>query len=216
MKVGTDAVLLATIPAYKSPKRILDIGSGTGVISLMLAQQFPDSKIDAIEIDTDAYEQTTENFKASPWNENLKAFHHSFESQSFIHSYDLIISNPPYFKNSLKSGFPKKDQARHASDELLKNWLMKSKILLGESGIISFILPYDQLSSIRSIATEVELNIDRIINIQSFADSAPVRVILIFSSKIFSTQEENFIIYDRVNEYSQEYKNLLKGYLTIF
>src|SRR5688572_26978908 len=101
MKIGTDAVLLTTVPHYSNAPRILDIGTGTGVMSLMLAQQFPHSLIDAVEIDFDAYEQALENFEASPWKEHLRVYHTSIEEYESIQRYDLIVSNPPYFINSL-------------------------------------------------------------------------------------------------------------------
>jgi len=108
MKIGTDGVLLgAWASTDNNPKAVLDIGSGTGIIALMLAQRCHAELIDAIEIDTDAYEQCVENFEASPWSDRLFCYHASLQefAQEIDDTYDLIISNPPFYSEEKMVGF---------------------------------------------------------------------------------------------------------------
>src|SRR5664280_2075596 len=103
MKVGTDGVILGAWTSVDNASRILDVGTGTGLIALMLAQR-SNAAIDAVEIDDDAYCEAKFNFEQSPWKERLKIFHSDFNafSKEYGHQYDLIVSNPPFFIDSLK------------------------------------------------------------------------------------------------------------------
>lgn len=220
MKVGTDAVLLATIPCFDSANTILDIGTGTGVISLMLAQQMPLAKIDAVEIDSEAAEQAKDNFEASSWRDRIKITHTDFESFSSPTQYDLIVTNPPYFINALQSETFVRNVARHQvgrnEEKTMSSWLKKSVHLLNTEGSFAFIYPYNQFEFIKSELNAVNLYTNRIYWIHSFTNTRPIRVIFITSFQPTPIEYKDFIIYKEKNNYSDEYAFLMKDYLTIF
>ncbi len=145
MKVGTDGVLLGAWANCKTAQKILDIGTGTGLIALMLAQRSC-ATIQGIEIDKAAYEQAKENVASSIWSERINIRHTSFQDfyKSQSTKYDLIISNPPYFKNSQKSPNIERNTARHADKLTSKDILIGSKKLLTENGKLYLILPIDE------------------------------------------------------------------------
>lgn len=125
MKIGTDGVLLgAWTPLINNPYSILDIGAGTGLIALMLAQRSHAEQIDALEIDEDAYEQATDNFENSPWNDRLFCFHAGLDEfmDEPEDEYDLIVSNPPFYTDAYKSDNTQRDLARFETHYLLTIW----------------------------------------------------------------------------------------------
>lgn len=215
MKVGTDAVLLATLPQFTNIHSVLDIGTGTGVLSLMLAQQFPDAKITAIELDAAAASQAATNFANSTWAAKMQVIQADFEAFSSANTYDLIISNPPFFTASLTSEDPAKNRARHAPAYLLAKWIEKSSKLLNENGKIAIILPESAIE-IKQLALQHQLFIDQIIHIHSFENTAVIRQIFVLHKRNTITQNSHFQIYKAQNSYSEAYIEHLKPYLTIF
>ena len=144
MKVGTDGVLLGAWANIDSANSFLDIGTGTGLIAIMLAQRTGNrSNIDAVEIDSSSYQQAVNNFSDCPWSDRMKAFHDSF--QDFVaksnEKYDCIVSNPPYFINSLKAKDESRTQARHADGLPFEDLIEGAKNLLNPDGKFSVILP---------------------------------------------------------------------------
>ena len=144
MKIGTDGVLLgAWTPLINNPFNILDIGAGTGILSLMLAQRSNAEQIDAIEIDEDAYEQCVENFEASPWGDKLFCFHAGLDE--FVDEpedeYDLIISNPPFYTDDYKSDNTSRDLARFEDALPFEELIEAAALLLSDNGIFSVIIP---------------------------------------------------------------------------
>ena len=146
MKVGTDGVLLGAWCDISSNKYILDVGTGSGLIALMVAQRNSSAEIDAIEIDKMACEQARENVQSSPFNKQISVIHSDFND--FIPTsgkkYDHIVSNPPYFINALSCPDAQRNTARHANSLLLPSFLEKCRYLLADNGRISIVLPYDQ------------------------------------------------------------------------
>ena len=144
MKVGTDGVLLGAWVNTNKAKSFLDIGTGTGLIAIMMAQRTEnDSNIDAVEIDSSSYQQAVNNFDDSPWSNRIKAFHASFQDFA-THTnakYDCIVSNPPYFINSLKAKNESRTQARHADGLPFEDLIEGAKNLLNPEGRFSVILP---------------------------------------------------------------------------
>ena len=207
MKVGTDGVLLGcwsgydaaaagspTIPHRYHYARCLDIGTGSGLIALMLAQRFPDAHIDAIDIDKAAVEQAAENFAASPWSDSLHAFHARLQDWQIVHRtssprtlpYSLIVSNPPYFQNSLKNPDKGRQTARHTDTLSFSELIHHSVRLLTENGILALVLPAEAEQEICSLAAQHSLYLTRITRVYS-KDSKPARrVLLCFSNSQFS------------------------------
>lgn len=216
MKIGTDAVLLATLPRLEQAGQVLEIGAGTGVVSLMLAQRLRAAEFTAVEIDEAAAAQCAENFDASPWPERLKAVHASFEDFHSSLLFDLIISNPPYFLNSLRSDDPQRNKARHAHEYLLQEWVQRSASLLSATGKVIFILPWDQLAIFRDAIKSAYLFEHEIIGISSFPGTEVIRFIGIASKTYLEPCSGHFYIYEKQGVHSEAYDNLLRDYFIIY
>ncbi|XOV67366.1 MAG: tRNA1(Val) (adenine(37)-N6)-methyltransferase [Fluviicola sp.] len=141
MKVGTDAMLLGSLVEANEPKEIFDIGTGTGVIALMLAQRFSEAKITAIEIDTLSYMEAYDNFFNSPWKERLIAVNRNLFDYTPNIQFDLIVSNPPYYQTRLENQDARKSQARHESALPMEEMLEKVANLLSDKGTFWVIIP---------------------------------------------------------------------------
>ena len=203
MRVGTDAVLLGGILSklVESNERIdsiLDIGTGCGVIALIAAQKFQEANITAIDIDLNSYLEAKENFENSPWSNRLQVKNISLQELSKQSSkYNLIISNPPYFENSLKTGKASKDIARH-NDSLPFNTLaLCVEKLLDDVGKFICILPEVEARKFISIATIESLHCNRIVEIFSKqGDKNPKRLIMCFQKQKRDRLTDSIIIGD--------------------
>ncbi|SKB35510.1 tRNA1(Val) (adenine(37)-N6)-methyltransferase [Daejeonella lutea] len=218
MKVNTDAALLGAIAENERIERILEIGTGTGVIALMVAQRYPDAIIDAVEIDDGAAETAGLNFHNSPFADKVNLVKSSIEdyfSGSAIR-YDLIVSNPPYFINSLHSTEPSKQLARHTNEDFFRNLISQAADHLSSKGLLYLILPLDTAELIKCLLGSSTLEINKTIFIHSFHHSKPYRCILVIGFTEVADNTQKFVIYDRQNVYTEEYRMLLKEYLTIF
>ena len=211
MKVGTDGVLLGSWA--KGGKRILDIGTGTGLIALMMAQRFPDANIDAIEIDENAVIQATENVLHSPFSKQIVVKHCSLQTYSEIkEKYDFIICNPPYFVDSLKSNDNNRTVARH-TDTLPFNELIKCAYqLLTPNGHFSLVLPVE---SYRILEPEAILNGFSVIKkvlVKTTPSKQPKRILVELGKvpdKYFSTTE---YLQDSAGNKSEWYKEITKEF----
>ena len=155
MKVGTDSVLLgAWSNLDAAPKTILDIGAGTGILALIMAQRSAAELIDAIEIDADAYEQCVHNFENSDWGDRLFCYHASLEEfvDEIEDTYDLIISNPPFYTDDFKSGNKARDKARFEEALPFKVLLSSASKLLSSTGQLNVIIPFSEEERFISIA----------------------------------------------------------------
>lgn len=219
MKVNTDAVLLAALTDVNGPADILEIGTGTGIIALMLAQKYPFAGIDAVEIDEGAASAARLNFENSSFADRLRLIRSSFQ-EHFKESrkkYDLIISNPPYFINSLRSGNAARELARHTDAGFFENLLEGTATRLNDGGSLWLILPYDTAELITGLLDKVSsLGVQRQISIHSFPGHEPYRCILAVGPGNPEPDMHKFVIYERPNVYSDEYRALLRDYLTIF
>lgn len=219
MKVNTDGVLLAALVKSENPQKILDVGTGTGLIALMLAQRFPKATIDAVEIDQNAAKRADKNFLESPFSDRLKTFHSSIEDFFIKNSelYDLIISNPPFFINSLKSENALKEQARHTSKVFFENLLNQSANKLTRNGCFILILPMESSIYVEKLVESMPgLYITEIMMVHSFDDSKAHRKILKMELNPTELNHDKFVIYESQGIYTSEYQNLLKDFLTIF
>ncbi|MGY4536647.1 tRNA1Val (adenine37-N6)-methyltransferase [Mucilaginibacter sp. UYNi724] len=219
MKVNTDGVLLGALAHVHNPQSIVDIGTGTGVISLMLAQRFETAKIDAVEIDQDAAKIAGENFNNSKFNSRLSAHLNSFEDFFEGHKgfkFDLIVSNPPFFLDSLISANDKKSLARHTGIAFFERMLKYTAKYLTDPGTCQLILPLDTVALIKKLLPTYQLYLQKIISIKSFIHSDPHREIITFGKEQKDLLQEELFIYDDPKVYAKQYQYLLKDFLTIF
>lgn len=218
MKVGTDGVLLgAWATLTNNPYSILDIGSGTGLIALMLAQRSNAEQIDAIEIDENAYEQCVENFENSSWGDRLFCYHASF--QEFVEEmhdeeqYDLIISNPPFYTSSYKSENEQRDLARFEDALPFEHLLQGSSLLLSEKGVFCVIIPFAEEENFISFAKQVDLYPFKISRIKGTPTSETKRSLIAFSkAKNNNPATDLLVIETSRHEYTQEYINLTREF----
>jgi tRNA1Val (adenine37-N6)-methyltransferase len=219
MKINTDGVLLGVMAAAENPASILDIGTGTGVIALMLAQRFTEAWVDAVEIDADAAQTAGGNFKGSAFTDRLNIYPVGFESyfEQFPDSkYDLIVSNPPFYINSLKSPGPKKVLAKHTDVDFFEQLIKGISNHLTATGLCWLILPVNIVDVVIALAANKSLYLRQIINIYSYTHSQPHRLIICFGFDKVSQQMSNFTIYKAAGVYSEEYQRLLQPYFIAF
>jgi len=219
MKINTDGVLLGALVIADHPKTVLDIGTGTGVIALMLAQRFVDAKIDAIEIDTTAANTAKTNFSYSPFSQRLNVYPLGFEeffATNPDRNYDLIVSNPPFFINSLKSPEAKKELAKHTDEDFFKKLIKTAVAHLSLEGSFWLIIPLTIADFVFYLASEGNLCLQKRINVRSFEDSAPHRIIACFGFEKVSTEISKLVIYKSAGNYSEEYTKLLQPYFIAF
>jgi len=214
MKVGTDGVLLGSWTNIIHAAKILDVGAGTGLISLMLAQR-SDAIIHAIEIDENSFTQSLENIKASKWNKKVTIYHTSFQNylDTTTEKYDLIVSNPPYFSHSLKPQNSSRMLARHNDELNYEELLQGSRTLLNTQGILSLILPYNEGCDCVVKASAYHLFCHRITKVKPTPESNEKRLLLEFGKEYKLCQEGVLIIeVNKRHEYSDEYKVLTKDF----
>jgi len=218
MKVGTDGVLLGAWANCINAKTVLDIGTGTGLIALMIAQRC-NAEIDAVEIDEHAVIQASENVANSLWNDRINVIHQSF--QDFInHSerkYGLIVSNPPYFQNSLVAPDQKRANARHNSELQLDEIIAGATKLLTDDGILSVILPYIEGTLFILQASQKGLYCNRQTKVLPKPGREPKRLLLEFmKTKKPLVEQEIIIELNKRHSYSDAYKNLTKDFYLSF
>lgn len=214
MKVGTDGVLLGAFTHAPETGNILDIGTGTGLVALMLAQK-SHAQIDAVEIDAGAAEQAAENVRNSPWTGRVRVIHEDFMNfyPSCRKEYGLIVSNPPYFSNSLKPETREKTLARHNSGEFYRELLRGVRHLLLPSGNCCLILPAEIAGGLEDQAQELGLHARKRIIIRSKPDGKAIRKLLTLGkTKTARIAEKEFIIYAKEREYTAEFRELVRPY----
>lgn len=216
MKIGTDGVLLgAWTPITNTPSRILDIGTGTGIIALMLAQRSAADQIDALEIDENAYEQAVDNFELSPWNDRLFCFHAGLDE--FVDEpedeYDLIVSNPPFYAEEYYSKDSKRDLARFQDALPFEDLVEAAALLLSENGIFSVILPFKEEPKFMALAHEFDLFPHKITRVKGSPTSETKRSLLAFSRKeTLDFPIDELVIETSRHLYTPEYIALTKDF----
>lgn len=215
MKIGTDGVLLgAWATLDHQPLSILDIGTGTGVIALMLAQRSHAELIDALELDAEAYEQAVENFEESPWGDRLFCYHaHLYEFATEIEEqYDLIVCNPPFYNEDQKTTSKARDLARFEDAMPFELLVGSIQRLLSLKGVFCVILPRKREEDFLSLAAKAGLFPNYITRVKGNPDAAPKRSLLALGfSKTETTVDELIIETDRHN-YTEAYKKLVKDF----
>ena len=220
MKIGTDGVLLgAWTPLINNPYNVLDIGAGTGILSLMLAQRSnaaPNNVgiIDAIEIDEDAYEQCVENFEASPWGDKLFCFHAGLDE--FVDEpedeYDLIISNPPFYTDDYKSDNSSRDLARFEDALPFEELIEAAALLLSDNGIFSVIIPYKEEERFVAMCKILDLFPLKITRVKGTPTSEIKRSLLAFCRMEQTPLIDELIIEISRHNYTPEYIELTKEF----
>ena len=215
MKIGTDAVLLGAWTSVNQQLfSILDIGAGSGIIALMLAQRSNAQLIDAIEIEDDAYEQCTDNFENSSWNDRMFCYHASLKefAEEIDDKYDLIVSNPPFYSDDFKSKNEQRDLARF-QDALPFEHLLESVFkLLSEIGIFSVIIPFKEEETFIDLASKASLFPNRILRVKGNSSSEIKRSLIEFSFAKNEIKIDELIIETERHQYTQDYINLTKDY----
>ena len=207
MKVGTDGVLLGAWAPVENARRVVDMGSGTGLISLMIAQRSPEIKITALDIDFESIEEANQNFTNSPWKDRVEGVLCDFLDYSNSERFDLIVSNPPYFENGLLNESKRKASSRHEASLPLVNLFEKSKELLTKKGEFVLILPAQSASKWIDNALKINLFCFKEITIYG-KPNLPKRSILFFSKENKEIRNEELIIRNLDNKYTEEYKKL--------
>jgi len=215
MKVGTDAVLLgAWMPLPENCKTILEIGSGCGVIALMLAQR-TNANITGIDIDKESVIEAKKNAENSPWKNNVQFYHENvqFFAQTNIEKFDVIVSNPPFFENSLKSPNRNKNISKHTDMLSFENLAGAVNILLSNTGCFGVILPMNCVEKFEKIMFFFHLYIIKKKLIYPTPAKKANRMLMLFERKPAACQEEKLTI--RENGYTSEYLELVKEYLIL-
>ena len=215
MKVGTDGVLLgAWTPINNNPFSILDIGAGTGLISLMLAQRTSADQIDALEIDENAYEQAVDNFESSPWSDRLFCYHAGLDEfmEDPEDEYDIIVSNPPFYTEDYVSGDESRDQARFESSMPFSDLIEAADLLLSENGILSVIIPFKEELNFLKIASDFELYPFKITRVKGTPTSELKRSLMAFSRQIKDVVTDELVMEISRHNYTPEYIALTKDF----
>ncbi len=222
MKIGTDAVLLGSWARTDDIEgneyaNILDVGTGCGIIALMMAQRTK-AMLDAVEIDEQSSLCCAENFLASPWPNRLKLFQDEFThfAANSVKTYDLICCNPPFFTSSLKNPDPKRAIARHDIHLSLNSLFHSSLPILNAGGVLALIYPFLSVKNIYQAASENNLFIKNTAAVRSAPGKEPVRIMLELCKKEVVTATEDFTIRNADNTFSEEYRNLTKDFYLAF
>lgn len=218
MKVGTDSVLLGCLCEPASATNILDIGTGTGLLALMMAQRSNAAQIDAVEIDETAALEAIENVQASPWAARIRVHVKSIQefAQTCQKRYDCIITNPPYYEQ---------DSNHHITDEMRTTARQTAQLgfeqlaevmaqLLAADGTAWMILPTKEALHFREMAVKAGLFLHQEINIQPNAQKAVNRVIMAFGRLPKNTIQQHMVIYESNGQPTEQYKQLAKDFYT--
>jgi tRNA1Val (adenine37-N6)-methyltransferase len=215
MKVGTDGVLLGAWANTEDAGRILDAGTGTGLIAIMMAQR-SEALIDAVEIDEEAFIQARENAAACPWKDRIRVYHNSL--QQFVKElpgpYDVIVSNPPYFRKSLKPPSAARSLARHDDRLSYESLLFCSAQALAKQGRLAVIIPAAEITRLTEIAYFHGLYPSQQVMIKPLPDKKPSRCLAEFTNDRNKPCVEAIMVIrnEKSSSYTETYKNLTKDY----
>lgn len=213
MKVGTDGVLLGAWTNTNNTPKILDIGTGTGLIALMLAQRSK-ATIDAVEIDQDAAMQARENVEKSPWKDRIKIHHAAIQDypNSAQKRYHLLVSNPPFFENVSKSSKPSRTVARHTDFLSQADLLQVTEKLLDSSGRLAVIYPCEEADKFQKKAEDIGLFCERKLSVKPNHNRPIKRILMEFSPQKLPTQESAIAIESSRHVYTPEFIALIQDF----
>lgn len=220
MKIGTDGVLLgawAKLPDGCISPRVLDVGSGTGIVGLMTAQRYPDAFVDCIEIDWEAFEECSDNIASSPFSQRVKVIHADFLNYQSGLKYDLIVSNPPFFKDSLRAVGSQRSTARHDDTLPLAALFTRAAGMLADNGRIALILPVERDNDALFEATLAGLSPACKCHVHTRRGKPSRRTLWEFSRQQHQPVNETVIFIQEENgKYSEEYVSLLQEFYLAF
>ncbi len=212
MKVTTDGCILGALINEVSKGNILDIGTGTGLLSLMLAQRTK-AKIHALEIDEKVAHQAVDNVKNSPWPDQISVLHQDFKTYETETIYDQIICNPPFFKNSHKGQSKSKNTAIHDDSLSMDSLIKKSKKLLANQGTLWVMYPAYEMDQFAQLATTSGLKLNKQTFVYNQSGGSVFRVIAEFiNGQIKKSTSRNLTIKKADGSYTEEFSVLLKDY----
>ena len=215
MKVGTDGVLLGAWASLEhTPDSILDVGAGTGLLSLMLAQRSNARLIDAVELHEEAFEECVYNFEASPWSDRLFCYHSGFEeyAEEVDDRYDLILSNPPYHREHVGSGNPSRDQARQSRSLPPATLLSGVSRLMAPNGMFCVVWPYREEGSFLKDAERFGLYPSRLTRVSGKPGGAIKRSLIAMTFQEGRPEEDQLIIEAPNGQYSETYTELVREF----
>ncbi|WP_299114578.1 methyltransferase [uncultured Winogradskyella sp.] len=215
MKIGTDSVLLGAWSSVKNNTyAILDIGSGTGILSLMLAQRSNAQQIEAIEIDENAFEQCSENFENSPWNDRLFCYHASLLEfvEEVDDKFDLIICNPPFYSEDYKTDNKARDLARFNDAMPFEHLIYAVAKLLIQDGLFSIVIPFKEESRFIELASTVGLLPKRILHIKGNPNAGIKRSLIEFTFTKQDPKISELVIETARHQYTEDYIKLTKDF----
>ncbi|MDY7394473.1 methyltransferase [Aureibaculum sp. 2210JD6-5] len=215
MKIGTDGVLLgAWTSLLNNPNSILDIGTGTGVIALQLAQRSNAEIIDALEIDDNAFEQAVENFENSIWGDRLYCYHASLKEFTIEidDNYDLIVSNPPFYSDDFHSDDKARNTARFTASLPFEELLKSVSELLSNDGVFSIIIPFKEEENFIILAKKYNLLLNKICRVKGTPETETIRSLIEFSFMEKDAIIENLVIETARHQYTNEYIDLVRDF----
>lgn len=211
-KVSTDSVLLgAWACPDNSPRRILDVGAGCGILALMMAQRFPEASIEAIEIDRETAMECGGNFQKSSWNDRLKIEVKDFNDWKCSEPYDLIICNPPYFTDDTPSPDPQRNMARHESMLNIEELMTKGAHMLSATGEIAVIYPWLSLERLRKAVKLAGLNINKLCKVCSTEGKEPT-LVMAMAGKSEKSSIEEIVLRDADGKYNSRYVDITSDF----
>lgn len=211
MKVGTDGVLLGAWAQSENPQTILDIGSGTGLISLIAAQRFPSAEISALEIDKDAFEESNFNFQQSQFADRLNAIHSSLQDFKTDQKFDLILSNPPFFK-ATQPNLESRTKARQHTSLKFEELLSETSKMLNPNGNAALIIPFLEEQNFLEIAKNEELFPLKITRVKGLAHKDFKRSLILFSNQNGNLITDELTIEIDRHIYTPEYIELTRDF----
>ena len=212
MKVGTDGVLLGAWTAFDNPQNILDIGTGTGLIALIMAQKFAKAKIHAVEIEKNAFDKASENIQNSPWKNRIELYHTALQNFDSPLQFDIIISNPPFFNEKVPAKTLQRQWARQQKTLKPEDIFDYARQHLAKKGILNIIYPFDKKDNLLNQAKKYALFPYRMLVLKGNEKAQPKRILVSLTQEKQQVQEEILVIEKERHVYTRAYKKLVKDF----
>ena len=212
LKVGTDSMLLGALASANAPQKGLDLGAGTGVLSLMLAQKYPDLRIDAIEMDGPSCIDCSDNFSNSKWASRLHCIHADYYEQSLKQGYDLIFSNPPFYLERADQIRAENEQSKHTDENKLFELFKRVYYLLAHQGVFWTVLPYAHYDRVLSYCKDIGLHVNDCFVIDAKSSKPKSRVVLSISHNTEPIKTHHLVLRNEDNTYTEAYIKLTKEF----